>query len=294
MCVHGFGTKIKQGKMNSFYHGIGEKLVFPYGINDIRIYAPLSTSSSFCVATNFTNYNNGMVIEFTGEEAAYFSMVWLSDYPSESEYFFIQNRFSLKLCNIVEMETAYEYSRLLHNLYVIDKIMKNEHLNNFKQLNICSIKQIINHQLRLVCSEIDVFTAYGIKLMRTYFNYQHWIKLDYKLIKEKYLFLRNILFESEYEWINIQTLCRMFPNIQFITVINVHICERILRDIVDYIRDNKEHSKLQQIWISLNRKSKLHVNKLIAQYTQRFTLINVKIEIWTNNDFEKIKFTLGC
>eukprot|EP01084_Bolivina_argentea_P142513 250367_1 len=89
MSVHQFGTKIKNGTIKTFYHGIGEKLLFPQIIGTdgrgISIYCPLSTSSSFAVAANFTNRNNGLIIEFcsNNSDAKYFSVAWISDYGNE-------------------------------------------------------------------------------------------------------------------------------------------------------------------------------------------------------------------
>eukprot|EP01084_Bolivina_argentea_P203785 347986_1 len=61
-----FGTEIHKGNISQFYHGIGQKLLFPsyIGVDGVLIYCPLSTSSSFEVAMNFTNNNNGLIIQF--------------------------------------------------------------------------------------------------------------------------------------------------------------------------------------------------------------------------------------
>eukprot|EP01084_Bolivina_argentea_P253479 425782_1 len=85
--VKKFGTKIEDGNVEDFYHGIGQQLLFPHFFgfvaDGVRIHSPLSTSSSICVATNFTNNNNGLIIKFQGlyvDELQYFSASWLSDY----------------------------------------------------------------------------------------------------------------------------------------------------------------------------------------------------------------------
>eukprot|EP01084_Bolivina_argentea_P056536 103453_1 len=94
--VHKHGTLMRDGKIDALYHGVGEKLIF-YLQNfesiqtETQISGSLSTSSSFEVALNFTNYNRGVVIEFaksysgwlTAESNNYFSVAWLSDFSSE-------------------------------------------------------------------------------------------------------------------------------------------------------------------------------------------------------------------
>eukprot|EP01084_Bolivina_argentea_P071628 130172_1 len=59
IAVKKFGTKIAKGSTNHLFHGIGEQLLFPQYIGcgralvGVSICGPLSTSSSFEVATNF-------------------------------------------------------------------------------------------------------------------------------------------------------------------------------------------------------------------------------------------------
>lgn len=98
--VQQFGTKIRNGNIKAFYHGIRQKVSFdPHFFNSHRynklcIHCPLSTSSSFEVAANFAS--DGLIIEF-GEydswvsDVGYFSVSWLSDFGNESEYLFLQS-----------------------------------------------------------------------------------------------------------------------------------------------------------------------------------------------------------
>ena len=89
---------LSRSDVETFYHGIGEKLLFPNVINErcykqaVTIHSPLSTSTSFLVAQNFTNNGQGLVVTFTGKAksvANYFPVAWISDYPNEKECFFI-------------------------------------------------------------------------------------------------------------------------------------------------------------------------------------------------------------
>eukprot|EP01084_Bolivina_argentea_P023711 44281_1 len=125
--VHEFGTRIRDGNIKRFYHGIGQQLVFPSIIGDggigIRIYCPLSTSSSISVAANFTNNNNGLIVEFANDwsKTKYFSVSWLSDYGDESEYLFIQNEYELQINNIHDAKFGSEFSVIIKALNVIDE-----------------------------------------------------------------------------------------------------------------------------------------------------------------------------
>eukprot|EP01084_Bolivina_argentea_P218709 371088_1 len=102
-----FGTRIMNGKIKKFYHGIGDKLSFPQCIgehsNGVYIQCPLSTTSSFEVSTNFTNSNKGLIVQFAGfDMARYFSCSWLSDFANEAEHLFVQNYFGIHFKNIIE------------------------------------------------------------------------------------------------------------------------------------------------------------------------------------------------
>eukprot|EP01084_Bolivina_argentea_P303870 524725_1 len=81
--IHTFGTSLRDmhSEVRKFYHGIGEQLLLPEYVT-VKINTPLSTSSSFEVAANFTNLNEGLIIEFGGYmqyRTKYFSVSWLSD-----------------------------------------------------------------------------------------------------------------------------------------------------------------------------------------------------------------------
>ena len=83
--------------IQSFYHGIGEILLPARIIGDhghgVTISGPLSTSSSLTAAMNFTNMNNGLIMEFGGDHqynattkwlgyTKYLPLAWLSDFIS--------------------------------------------------------------------------------------------------------------------------------------------------------------------------------------------------------------------
>eukprot|EP01084_Bolivina_argentea_P112735 201033_1 len=108
--IHNFGTKMIDGNMNVFYHGIGEKLLFPN--LKIRIDCPTSTSSQFQVALGFTNQNNGLIVAFNGIDSPvkYFSCAWLSDYAYESEYLFIHNETYIEINNIMDPKSGSEFT----------------------------------------------------------------------------------------------------------------------------------------------------------------------------------------
>eukprot|EP01084_Bolivina_argentea_P169584 293970_1 len=119
-------TEMTNISIQSFYHGIGEELICPYK-QRIDIFCPLSTSSSMEVALNFTNNNNGLVLEFgTYPWTAYFSCSWLSDFGNESEYLWFQRvewSGCLFLRNVLNPKTGTGYEIIFRALDFIDKIL---------------------------------------------------------------------------------------------------------------------------------------------------------------------------
>eukprot|EP01084_Bolivina_argentea_P268214 455500_1 len=100
----------------------------------IPVHCPLSTTSSFAVAASFTGDSNGMVIEFTGMKIGIksmdgmqwcrsFSCAWLSDYPNEKEYLFIQQTWKpgehLYINDVHLMSNSFTYRHVMDALLVI-------------------------------------------------------------------------------------------------------------------------------------------------------------------------------
>ena len=125
MTIKIFGTSIGEMGINSFYHGVSKEFYFPKYIGRVSIYSPLSTSSSFNVAANFTNHNNGLIVHFVDSNVPTkcFSVSWISDYPNESEYLFIQTEWTLKIQNIFHMKYGIEYKIMLDALSIIDEVL---------------------------------------------------------------------------------------------------------------------------------------------------------------------------
>eukprot|EP01084_Bolivina_argentea_P095037 170864_1 len=260
--IHKFGTQIIDGQVKSFYHGIGQKSSLPQIIGDngygVIIYSPLSTSSSIAVAVNFTNNHNGLVLTFKdgGKHMSwtkYFSVSWLSDYANESEYLFIQNEDVMKICNIIEPATGYEFYVILKALNILDKItndqlMDHEITNTIRVL----ISQIISHQLSnniISYQTMEQLHPYGKLLINTYCNNKTQVKINlYK--QQEYSFLFDLLVSSECKSINVNWLNVLFPNLEWIEIKAKRICSSMLVNIYNHLKDN---SKLKIVWIRINK-----------------------------------------
>eukprot|EP01084_Bolivina_argentea_P281968 482552_1 len=238
--VHKFGCWASSYN-SSFYHGINQKCYFltyiglhSYGL---PIYSPLSTSLSFEVATNFTGMNKGMVIQFAGFRAKYFSVSWLSDYANESECLFIQNKRPLEINNIVDVEIGIEFDIILRALKLIENVTDGKYLGKMfipRPLAVLAIK-IIHHQLSYKLSKYKPFKSlnkYGKAICNTYCKNKTYLllspnyKIDIPLLSE-------LFFHSGNKWIGIKEICMLFPNIKTISMyISLSSLNSILEDIL--------------------------------------------------------------
>eukprot|EP01084_Bolivina_argentea_P102716 183991_1 len=206
--VHQHGTQIENSPYKHFYHGDDKKLlpaqiVGRKGIG-VKIYCPLSTSTTLEVAINFTCQNNGLITEFGGKETKYFSCSWLSAYPSEHECLFIQNENTLQIVNIKDPETGCNYKLILDALEIIDEIVTDQ----FLEVNSISAKyspagdkfitKIIHDKLSTRLngkySQFHSLQPYARKLIHRYFENKKILKLNYWSIVKEYEFMADILF----------------------------------------------------------------------------------------------------
>eukprot|EP01083_Nonionella_stella_P223839 797301_1 len=200
--VDRFGTNIYEGPVNTFYHGIGQQLVLQQYVDrseeycyGVQVHCPLSTSSAFEVAVNFTNNNNGLIIEFCnaiepqqGETGTtkHFSVSWLSDYANESEYLFLQNTFNepLEITDIVHAQSGCRYNILLETLKEIQGIISGPWSSVASHSMSLMITRVIQDQLSHKLSgykSIDTLPEYGKSMCSTYFSNTETIVVDYDL-----------------------------------------------------------------------------------------------------------------
>eukprot|EP01084_Bolivina_argentea_P299226 515754_1 len=130
--VECFGTQHIQTIFwhKQMYHGLSEEAQFPSA--DICIKGPVSTSSDYCVALNFSG-NHGMILEFSlgfqwmdiwNYSFAMFDCQFISDYPGEQEIFFIGGYSHFNLRTIIRSDGTN------YNLYLSALIMLSDIFNH--------------------------------------------------------------------------------------------------------------------------------------------------------------------
>eukprot|EP01084_Bolivina_argentea_P088766 160264_1 len=291
--VHKHGTRIKDGMIKQFYHGVDKQFVFPSYVNSVEINCPLSTSSSFAVACSFAS-NEGLIIQFKDDIGynRYFSVGWLSDYGAEQEYLFIQNEYAFKIANIIQACNGVEYDLILTALGFVHDMMT---YRNSAAKSCCTIKQLaerlIQHRLPSSFPEYKPFNSlnsYGLDVTSTYFMSVKSIEIDLALfMKGEYEYFFDLLFKRYYidsnelnivsaKMVNINAI---FPNIQSI-IIHYHVplsfvaVRAVCNDLTENIKSIKLIGVLEE-----------DINELISNFQQNYRL-NSQFEIFVENEMD--------
>eukprot|EP01084_Bolivina_argentea_P088711 160161_1 len=257
MATNKWGTQIRKGSIKRFYHGVGTKIAPHHCFCDyamgVFIYGPLSTSSSFEVGVQFANANNGVVMEFgkfvvgaaTVSDNTYISLSWLSDFSNEHEHLFAQCYYRLNIKNIFDMTSGYEYKHILLGIFIIDRITCcfGVPMKIFKQRAgwIKLAQMLIQHQLSICDRKYEQYCCkslsnYAQTIIDTHF--QNKSKVSFSFIeysKGQKCELLQIFYNEVYDWINLENIFNLFPNIERINIANIEISIFILDDIYHHL-----------------------------------------------------------
>eukprot|EP01084_Bolivina_argentea_P016464 30818_1 len=296
-----FGTEVRKGKIETFYHGTSKKLIFAEIVGDlgkgVRIHCPLSTSTSVEVAMNFTDHNKGLVIEFGGSrDTKYFSCAWLSDFQNESECLFLQNKHELQIKNIIDCTLNIEYSRILNALKTIDAVMVEDFQNNVdavkgRKKSIDIIVYVIEdklsktypneHQKPSLPKNMRELTLYERELTTAHFEYKKSLSINHAILEQNYqqLFKLFCLKPKEWkcQWVNVKILSALFPKVTDIEIKNIKLCKETMKKIVKDINTKNPLWKLKKITIKANEESELTIKDAVSQYQKDFIQTTMKV-----------------
>eukprot|EP01084_Bolivina_argentea_P164970 286718_1 len=263
-----------------FYHGINKQLLLAqycsgtdYG-SEFDVYCPLSTSLSKSVATNFAE-NIGMLIQFGGMKN-YFECSWLSDFGYERECLFIQqvkNEFGMQISSIIDCQSGIDYHIILETLDLIKEIFCNI-IENYgrrctrvvSQIHQSLIRMIIHNQLSKVIPVFQSFeslTEYSQSMCNDLFTSISHLDMDYLEIKRKHPGIVTLLFIPEYEWIDINLVRILMPNVRKISIRNIDLCSQVMDDIC-----NVCIGRILNISISVTKNSRLGIKQAIDEYSE--------------------------
>eukprot|EP01083_Nonionella_stella_P169768 576369_1 len=274
MLVDRYGTITRTGKIKRFYHGINQQLLFPIMSHEQNVFIPLSTTSSFPVACQFSDSSNGgLVAEFSGYNR-YFSCCWLSDYPNEREHLFIQNSGMLKIDDIlllsphikngsgvVHFREIFTATKMLNDLqYSWDNLEGDRDRDAMDANGVEYSSFVIPAQyqqliVRLIENELgikryDLLHSYAEKTFHQFcINRTQLDNVQWDEMKGCNAFLFPFYCLSAFEWVDLNQLGKLYPNLEEIEVWEIKLCANTFDDILQYIAKNADSSKLKKIQI---------------------------------------------
>eukprot|EP01083_Nonionella_stella_P027719 76344_1 len=218
------GTNIKDGDVDRFYHGISQEMIFPQLLTKqgVKIFCPLSTSSSYHVATNFAGTNHGLIVEFADGSygdpnypVKYFSCGWLSDFVNESEFLFIQLKYGgLRFVNITHAMYAMDFGIILSALQLVDDITSNKCTDiTSKHSLLRFLSKIMEHQLSL---KEESFA--GKKMKKLHYYAQKLVQIYCENKKEVVIHWQ---YYKKHRWMVIKHLTLIFPHMERMAIMDV-------------------------------------------------------------------------
>eukprot|EP01084_Bolivina_argentea_P063831 116445_1 len=295
--VSTFGTYFfHNGDITKLYHGIGEKLAFPtYGIGekhgltmdvdrDVCIYSPLSTTTALEVALNFTNFNEGLIVEFgptLKTSPKFLEMSWLSDFAYEHEYLFIQSTDPIHINNITDVKHNIEYNIMLQSLRNIEKIVTCDGDFKFgsdvflkKSLEIAIIYDQLSRSISQ-CKEFSSLTDYARQMCHVYFQQVSFVNLDFSTLKQKCIGLYECLFDVKKKTVDFSVLNCLFPKLKTIYIFQANINDNIMDDVLKILSCKHLFKSLKEIRFGVNNNCRHCIMDLISTKEASFRKINV-------------------
>eukprot|EP01084_Bolivina_argentea_P142825 250875_1 len=290
IAVQHFGTKIKETLVNQFYHGVSHKIYLPaYNhfrlLTGISILGPLSTSSSKPVAFRFAT-SRGLVVQLSDSTCTShrcFSAAWLSDYPAEKEYLLLQSLGGVIVSNIIEVNTGLEYQNILKVTWLANRIRTGE-IDEIKDMNMDETMQnlmtaMFEHQLsKALPSKYQPVHAnnFAKQIMEASFKTDQEIEIDYWKIRKYASFIAKFLVYDDREWVNVNLVNLLFPNLETIVVKHIIVCDEIFEDILVFLQNNEVTMKKIKI-CDINGNSKVSFKDAIHKFSSSFRNIGAFI-----------------
>eukprot|EP01084_Bolivina_argentea_P269999 459001_1 len=305
--VQMFGTKVGDGHIKIFLHGISDQMIIPPGPYGVKIKCPLSTTPSLTVAINFTNHKKGLIVQFTAPrymaDCKYIAASWISDFAYEKEHLFIQNNGAfetLKISNIIDVCHGFHYGIILKATMFIDQITRGvqslEAENSvIRQLAI----KILHNQISFSSSLYERFhslTEYAHYMIQMYFVSKQDICVDCSsMVNAEYPDLTPLFLKQEFKWVNLNILHALFPNINWIMTTNTNLCSKVVEDIIRYLQNNKTKSKLKRIGIyKIDICSELSICEAVSKYSRPLKKIGFSITKWKWPSGSEKEKKYGC
>eukprot|EP01084_Bolivina_argentea_P196129 336273_1 len=264
---------------DTYYHGVDKKLNFSLAGHWNDVFIPMSTSSCYAIAISFAAANGVVVMLYNDfmEPGRYFQCNWISDYAAENECLFIQSGNVLRFSNIIDVAESCEYWRILGAISILSRFNIFDNIDETgSQIITCLLQNELNIKKFLSLS------LYGSHLFHQFCCNKQGLELNIDTFKSKFRFIFDIFFLKEYDWVNLDNVLKLFPNLQEIELSGVNICEKSLCNLLSYLKKTQQ-LKLNEITIFPPKKKVGNAQRnLMKQYDTKFMQEKWHCEIESN------------
>eukprot|EP01084_Bolivina_argentea_P003073 5741_1 len=119
---------------------------------------------------------------------------------------------------------------------------------------------------------------YAKQLIAIYLNNKKSLNINYSILKKQYRFIFDLICCSEYEWIKINIMASLFPNIENIQIKNINLCDQVMNNILQVLIANIAPT-LNIITIISDVNSDKNAIQTLEFYSKRFQKEGFKLSI---------------
>eukprot|EP01083_Nonionella_stella_P051511 136782_1 len=294
-CVQWFGNKIRKNKSFSFYHIINIDQI-RFQSTTTNIYVPFSATTRYTVILNqniLHHKDKGMVLKLNApKHSKYFDLRFVSQYVDECEILFFGGESVFMFVDIIHYEFGYKLGVFMKGLDVIYAMMSGEWYktdeHGIDDTLQTVVRDMIYKQINPNINTDTVIPSYIANIIDYYASNKTDITLDWSSFCEEkhrkygnwngFLFLQKVFLcsasFSEEQWIKLDVLCALFPNVKTIKVVtsryhNLFLSEFILNQVISFVSSHKD-SDLAEISIKKPNESEMSIQEAMLSYGNRF------------------------
>eukprot|EP01084_Bolivina_argentea_P119069 211169_1 len=314
-CVECFGTKWPvYGNIGTItlFHGVDKQ--FSFASLNAFIKGPLCTTTVHSVAVNFCGHQ-GMILSFRMDTAEWkfklnegmeahgrlccFDCHWLSDYANEQEIFCIGGLYQFTINTIIEPNGT-DYYNYVTGLKQMTYCMTNGSGLDFHH-NIATKRHELQMVLRLLSHQLHSYFpnhpyAHEFKSCPDYFKgimNKHCASIscmDFYEKKKQQCKLHELFFKYDNDWIKLEILCTLFPNVEQITYWAEHASisfvkqEAIYRSVLQFLANHNDTTSLNHISIPINVAFQDVMDKYLDSYVENFMKFHWEVYVLIDED----------
>eukprot|EP01084_Bolivina_argentea_P197049 337733_1 len=307
-CVEVYGTKLRQSKISTFYHGISAELKFK-GLSQFFC-IPTSTTLIYETAVIFAKIDGIVIsIENNTSNVAFWKCIKWSEFPGEAEMLFVGGRDFLEISSMTMLEYNVNCTDWIQAIKIFERISRGAYLfnpatgqmiskvkalissvlnlkNKFQEMPPIYIMNLFKHVCKnIIKLKIDVglFGLYNKNKVNTdlYHDYDTGLR---KVKKYGYSMLKNLYFDGnnllKLDFIGSLLGCLNYFTIQCVTDgddgyeynQSMLITDALLNQILSYTK--KETMNKRCPWMLLGiifpKNNAKSLKKIIKKYSPKF------------------------